>query len=175
MGRLDSKSRADTLVQYARSSLCFSYMVRICVALSVVVQYLISVEVPLEINGRAYLGKYLNSDTTRYNMDASMDFFCTILKHRDLSLFVRYRDDLDMAEQKGGISLDPQRAHYYISGGIDYTTTALLFSGSFVHDCIHDIDIDIEGTPVFNRFAVQFADAHYHRSKRLKTLKRFLL
>jgi len=174
MVRLYNKPRKETRAPHAKPFLCFSPMVRMCVVLSVIVQCLFSVEVPLEINGRASLGKYLNSDTTRYNMDASMDFYCTILKSKDLSLFVRYRDDLDLAEQEGGISLDPRRAHYYISGGIDYITTALVFSGSFVHDCIHDIDIDIEGTPVFNRFALQFADAHYHRSKRLKTLKRFL-
>jgi len=174
MARRFNKSREKTITPNSTYYLCFPHFPHICIALVLTLQYLFSIEVPLDIHGRASLGKYLNSDTIRYNMDASIDLYCTILKFKNLSLFVRYRDDLDLAEQEGGISLDPRYAHYYISGGIDYITASLLFSGSFMHDCIHDIDYDIEGTPVFNRFGFQFADAHYHRSKRLKTLRRFL-
>ncbi len=174
MARLFNRPRQNTVAPDAIHSHCFSHMLCIWGALFLTLQCLSAIEVPLEIHGRAFLGKYLNSDTTRYNMDASIDLYCTLLRHKDLSLFVRYRDDLDMAKQEGGVSLDPRSAHYYIAGGIDYTTTSLLFSGSFTHDCIHDIDIEIEGTPVFNRFGFQFADAHYHRSERLKTSKRYL-
>lgn len=146
----------------------------VSVALLISLQYLFSLEIHLEPHGRGFLGKYLNSDTARYNMDASIDFSCTILKHREFSLFIRYQDDLDLAYQEGGVSLDPRYAHYYITVGFDYVTTPLLYSFSFIHDCIHDIDYDVEGTPVFNRFRLQMADAQYHRSKRLETLKRFI-
>jgi hypothetical protein len=151
-----------------------SCCLHVCIAVVFSLQCLFSLEIPLEVHGRGFLGKYLNSDTTRYNMDASIDFSCTILRHRNLSLFIRYRDDLDLAQQEGGVSLDPRYAHYYIVVGVDYMTTPLFFSGSFIHDCIHDIDYEVEGTPVFNRFRLQLADAHYHRTKRLETLKRFI-
>ncbi len=136
---------------------------------------LFSLEIPLEFHGRGFLGKYLNSDTIRYNMDASIDIYFTILRYKDFSFFINYRDDLDLAEQpESGVSLDPRYAHYYITGGIDYVMTHFLFSGSFIHDCIHDIDYDVEGTPVFNRFRLLFADADIHPSKRLSTSKKFL-
>ena len=135
---------------------------------------LYSLEVPLEFHGRAFLGKYLNSDTTLYNMEASIGLYCTILRQKNFSLFMHYQDDLDMAEQKGGVSLDPRYAHYYIVCGVDYLTTDYLLAGYFMHDCIHDIDYEIEGTPVFNRFRLQIAHADFHYSKRLLTSKRFL-
>ena len=128
---------------------------------------LYSLEVPLEFHGKAFLGKYLNSDTTLYNMEASIGLYCTILRQKNFSLFMHYQDDLDMAEQKGGVSLDPRYAHYYIVCGIDYLTTDYLLAGYFMHDCIHDIDYEIEGTPVFNRFRLQIAHADFHYSKRL--------
>ncbi len=159
---------------HSRRGICDPSFIRVFIVLFFSLQYLFSLEIQLEAHGRGFLGKYLNSDTARYSMEASIDFSCTILQHRNLSLFIRYRDDLDLAQQVGGVSLDPRYAHYYITVGIDYLTTPLLFSGSFIHDCIHDIDYDIEGTPVFNRFRLRLADAQYHRSKRLKTLKRFI-
>ncbi|GAI13189.1 unnamed protein product, partial [marine sediment metagenome] len=61
-----------------------------------------------------------------------------MLRQGNFSFFVRYQDDLDMAEQTGGVSLDPKYAHYYIAGGIDYLTINYLFSMYFMHDCIHD-------------------------------------
>lgn len=152
----------------------FSWSLRLIIPMLLPFLHLFALEIPLEFSGRGSLGKYLNSDTVCFSMDASIDFYCTLLRYKDLSLFVRYRDDLDMAEQKGGVSLDPRYAHYYIVGGIDYVTTPFLFSGYFMHDCIHDIDYEIEGTPVFNRIRIQFADAAIHRSKRLVTSKRFL-
>jgi hypothetical protein len=115
---------------------------------------LLGIEVPLEFHGKAFLGKYLNSDTTLYNMEASIGFYCTILRR--------------------GVSLDPRYAHYYIVCGVDYLTTDYLLAGYFMHDCIHDIDYEIEGTPVFNRFRLQIAHADFHYSKRLLTSKRFL-
>jgi hypothetical protein len=127
-----------------------------------------AIELPLEFHGRGFLGKYLNSDTTRYNMDASIDIYCKMIKFKDFSFFARYRDDLDMAEQKGGVSLDPRYAHYYIVGGFEYLSRSFLLATYFVHDCVHDIDYDIEGTPVFNRFRFQFASAYFHPSHRLK-------
>jgi|GEM_PF-627471 len=136
--------------------------------------FLLGIEVPLEFHGRAFLGKYLNSDTTLYNMDASINIYCTMLRQGNFSFFVRYQDDLDMAEQTGGVSLDPRYAHYYIAGGIDYLTINYLFSMYFMHDCIHDIDYEVEGTPVFNRFRLQITDANLHYSKRLLATKRFL-
>jgi len=120
------------------------------------------------------MGKYLNSDTIRYNMDASVEVFCTLLRHENFSFFIRYRDDLDMAEQKGGVALDPRYTHYYISGGVDYLTKNFLFTTYFMHDCIHDIDYDVSGTPVFNRLRFQIALADFHDSRRLRTSGKFL-
>jgi len=133
-----------------------------------------ALEVPLDFHGGGFLGKYLNSDTTRYNMDASINIYCSILKHRRASFFVRYRDDLDMAEQTGGVSLDPRYAHYYITGGFDYTLPSVFMAIYFVHDCVHDIDYDVEGTPVFNRFRMQCADSDFHPSTRYTSTDRFL-
>jgi hypothetical protein len=151
-----------------------AYAVRPTLFILVPFLLLFAIEVPLEFHGTGYLGKYLNSDTTRYNMDASIDVYCTVLKHSSLAFFLRYRDDLDMAEQRGGVSLDPRFAHYYIVSGFNYTTAPFFFALYFMHDCIHDIDYEVEGTPIFNRFRIQVADADYHYSKRLITTKRFL-
>lgn len=136
--------------------------------ISLLLPYLLlnAVELPIEFHGRGYLGKYLNSDTIRYNMDASIDLHCTVAKHENFSFFVSYRDDLDMAEQRGGVSLDPRYAHYYITGGFDYLSKKFLIAFYFMHDCIHDIDYDVEGTPVFNRLRLQLANADYHPKNR---------
>jgi hypothetical protein len=88
-------------------------------------------------------------------MDASIDVYCTLLRHQGISFFVRYRDDLDMAFQTGGVSLDPRYAHYYITGGIGYNFLEFSLLGYFMHDCVHDIDYEVTGTPVFNRFRLQ--------------------
>ena len=140
--------------------------------ISLLLPYLLlnALEIPIDFHGRGYLGKYLNSDTIRYNMDASIDLHCTMIKHKSFSFFMRYRDDLDMAEQRGGVSLDPRYAHYYITGGFDYLTENFLFAFYFMHDCVHDIDYDVEGTPVFNRFRLQFAHADYHPKARYNLL-----
>jgi hypothetical protein len=138
------------------------------------VSLLIALEVPLEFHGGGFMGKYMNSDTIRYNLDASFEIYCTTLRHRNISTYVFYRDDLDMAEQTGGVSIDPRYAHYYIAFGLDYFFSNYVITGYFVHDCIHDIDYDVEGTPVFNRFRLKLAPHDYHYSSRLKTAKRFL-
>jgi hypothetical protein len=129
----------------------------------------VALEIPLEVHGSASLGKYLNSDTIRYNMDASVDLYFTLLRHKGFSLFGRYRDDLDMAEQKGGVSLDPRYAHYYIVAGVDYMFRDMFCALYFMHDCIHDIDFEVEGTPVFNRIRLVCANADMHASRRVQS------
>ena len=136
--------------------------------------FLSSIEVPLEFYGSGFFGKYLNSDTIRFNLDASFEIYCTTLRLGPISTYVHYRDDLDMAKQTGGVSIDPRYVHYYIVGGIDYFLHDYLVNAYFVHDCIHDIDYDVEGTPVFNRFRLRFAPKDFHYASRLKTAKRFL-
>ncbi len=133
-----------------------------------------TIEFPFEFNGRGFIGKYLNSDTTRYNMDASVQTRCTMIRLNKISLYMEYRDDLDMGEQKGGVSLDPRYAHYYFTGGFEFSFQKFFSHLAFIHDCIHDIDYEVEGTPVFNRISLLFADADYHPSKTITTEKRFL-
>ncbi|UCF69742.1 MAG: hypothetical protein JSW49_05910 [candidate division WOR-3 bacterium] len=135
---------------------------------------LTAVEVPLEFYGRGFFGKYLNSDTSRFNFDASVDIYCTTLRHLPFSMYIYYRDDLDMAQQTGGVSIDPRYAHYYLAAGIDYFFSNYVVTAYFVHDCIHDIDYDVEGTPVFNRFRLRFSPRNYHYSTRLESAERFL-
>jgi hypothetical protein len=132
------------------------------------------IEIPLEFHGRGFMGKYLNSDTSRFNMDASAELYCTIIKHGKFSFFTDYQDDLDMAEQTGGVSLDPRYAHYYIVAGIDMQLSGIMTALFFMHDCVHDIDYEVEGTPVFNRFRLEFADPDHHRTRRLLSDKKFL-
>jgi hypothetical protein len=133
-----------------------------------------SLEVPLDFHGRGFFGKYLNSDTIRYNLDASIEIYCTTLKYGPFCSYVSYRDDLDMAKQTGGVSIDPRYAHYYIIGGLDFFLKGYVVTGYFVHDCVHDIDYDVEGTPVFNRFRLRFSPQGFHYSERLRTEERFL-
>jgi hypothetical protein len=133
-----------------------------------------ALEVPLEFHGGGFFGKYLNSDTSRYNLDASFSIYCTILRYGAFSTYIYYRDDLDMAEQTGGVSIDPRYTHYYIVGGLDYFLHDFTITGYFVHDCIHDIDYDVEGTPVFNRFRLRLAPQDFHYSKKLRTDRHFL-
>jgi hypothetical protein len=155
-----------------------SYPVRhiSCLVFGLLLPYalLTAIEVPLEFYGHGFFGKYLNSDTSRFNFDASVEIYCTTLRHWPLSTYIYYRDDLDMAQQTGGVSIDPRYAHYYLAAGIDYFVGNHVVTGYFVHDCVHDIDYDIEGTPVFNRFRVRFSPRDYHYSKRLATARRFL-
>ena len=145
-----------------------------CLLMLIPLASLYSLEVPLEFHGGGFMGKYMNSDTIRYNLDASFEIYSILLRHRSVSMYVYYRDDLDMAEQTGGVSIDPRYTHYYIAFGFDHFFTNYVLSGYFVHDCIHDIDYDVEGTPVFNRFRLRLSPRDYHYSLRLKTIKRFL-
>ncbi len=133
-----------------------------------------SLEVPLDFHGRGFFGKYLNSDTTRFNFDSSFEIYVNTFRHGPFSTYVYYRDDLDMAEQTGGVSIDPRYGHYYIAGGLDYFFKNFVITGYFVHDCIHDIDYEVEGTPVFNRFRLRFAPGDFHYTTRLKTENKFL-
>ncbi len=132
------------------------------------------IEVPIEFHGSALLGKYLNPDTILYNMDASIDLYCMLLRQGSFSFFTYYRDDLDMAEQTGGVSLDPRYAHYYVIIGFDYLLSRYYGRLEFSHDCVHDIDIDVEGTPNFNRFFLTFGNSDYHPTKRW-TSKRLII
>ena len=138
------------------------------------VSSLLALEVPLEFHGRGIFGKYVNSDTTRFNFDASIEIYCVTLRHGPLATYVHYRDDLDMAEQAGGVSIDPRYVHYYIIAGIDYFFDKYVITPYFVHDCVHDIDYDVEGTPVFNRFRIRFSPQAFHFTERLKSAQRFL-
>ncbi len=133
-----------------------------------------AIEFPFEFHGGGFLGKYLNSDTIRYNMDASVQVRSTVIKQNNLSFYIAYRDDLDMAEQKGGVSLDPRYAHYYFTAGFEYTFQRYFCQLSFIHDCIHDIDYAVEGTPVFNRVSFIFAPAEYHPAKIINTKQNLL-
>ncbi len=133
-----------------------------------------AIEFPFEFHGGGFLGKYLNSDTIRYNMDASVRIRSTIIRHYNLSFYINYRDDLDMAEQKGGVSLDPRYAHYYFTAGFEYIIQRYFFQIAFIHDCIHDIDYEVEGTPVFNRLSFVFAPAAYHPAEIIRSRKKFL-
>lgn len=135
---------------------------------------LFGIDFPLEFNGRAFLGKYLNSDTTRFNMDASAQLRCTIARYKNFYFYMEYRDELDMAEQKGGVSLDPRYSHYYVIGGFEYRFTKFYSHLSLIHDCIHDIDHEVEGTPVFNRISLLFANLGYHPANIIITDDRFL-
>jgi|UniRef100_A0A7V3RH12 hypothetical protein len=136
--------------------------------------FIYAVEFPLEFNGKVFLGKYLNSDTTRFNMDASAQLRCKMVEYKFLSFFMEYRDDLDMAEQKGGVSLDPRYSHYFVTGGFEYDLNKLYTQIVFIHDCVHDIDYEVEGTPVFNRIMLSLANKNYHPSNQILTKQKFL-
>jgi len=125
-----------------------------------------AVELPLDFHGRGMVSKYLNSHAIRYNMDVVVELYCTVLRVGNSAFYLNYRDDLEMGLQQGGVSFDPRFGHYYIAGGFDYLMEAYFARFYFVHDCVHDVDTLIPGTPVFNRFRLQFGsqDAHYSRS-----------
>ena len=130
---------------------------------------------PLDLHGYAFFGKYLNSDTSAYYIDVSTDFYCTLMKYDRLSLFIRYRDDLDVAGwPESGVIFDPQRAHYYMVMGMDYFFSTVLVSGYFMHDCIHFLDHNADGTPIFNRFKLSLGAPDFHYSLQLSTNKKIL-
>lgn len=122
-------------------------------------------QLPLDFHGGGMISKYLNSSTSRYNMDAIIELYCTVVRSDPFAFYLNYRDDLDMALQSGGVSFDPRYGHYYMAGGFDYLLEAYFARIYFVHDCVHDVDTLVPGTPVFNRFRLQFGslDAHYSR------------
>lgn len=157
---------------YSKSRALFISLASLFVMLFSSAMY--AIEFPLDFHGKGYIGKYLNNANTSFSMDASIDIYCTMIKHKNFSFFMRYRDDLDMAQPRPGVIFDPRYAHYYIVGGFDYILANLLFSMYFMHDCIHNIDYEIEETPIFNRFRLVFANADAHFSKHLISSKRFL-
>ncbi len=135
---------------------------------------LYSLEIPLDFHGRGLIGKYLNSDTARYHIDASVGLYCTMLRVKDFSFFVYYRDDLEVARTGGGVVFDPRYAHYYLASGFDYFLPRVFLRLDYTHDCVHDIDYEVEGTPIFNRFRFQIASKDFHYSNYLASSQKFL-
>jgi hypothetical protein len=142
--------------------------------ISIFVTALFAVEIPLDFHGRGMVSKYLNAHSARYNMDAIIELYCTVVKLDDFAFYLNYRDDLDMALQSGGVSFDPRFAHYYMAGGFDYFLRSYFARFYFVHDCVHDIDSLVPGTPVFNRFRLQFGDGDFHYSRWPEPARRFI-
>ena len=130
-------------------------------------------ELPLDFHGRGMVSKYLNSPSVRYNMDVVVELYCTALRAGNFAFYLNYRDDLEMGLQQGGVSFDPRFGHYYISAGFDYYLKAYFARCYFVHDCVHDVDTLIPGTPVFNRFRLQFGSIETHYSRSAEPSRRF--
>ncbi|HID31912.1 MAG TPA: hypothetical protein EYP24_00855 [bacterium (Candidatus Stahlbacteria)] len=106
----------------------------------------------VETHGRGFLAKYFPDDSI-YNSDAVIEVKCDILKFGNIRFFIDFRNDLYMGKQPDKpVSLDPRNAHYYLTPGLSMDINDLILTGCIVHDCIHDIDIENPGTPVFNRF-----------------------
>jgi len=147
----------------------------LCLSLLWPLLFLFGIDIPLDIHGYGIVGRYLNSDTSCYYIDATTDLYGTLLKSTPFLFYIRYRDDLDVSgKPEGGVIFDPQRVHYYIVGGIDYLSSRLLIGGYYMHDCVHQIDYKIEGTPIFNRLKFSLAAVDFHYSRWLKTEKKFL-
>jgi len=133
-----------------------------------------SLEIPLDFHGHGHLGRYLNSDTIRYYMDASVDFYCTMIKEKNFSFYINYRDDLDVAGGTNGVLFDPRYAHYYIVGGFDYFFSSFFTRFYYMHDCVHDIDYSTGKKPIFNRLGMKLASKDYHYSQYIATPRKFL-
>jgi hypothetical protein len=122
----------------------------------------------IETHGRGYIAKYYPDDSI-YNSDAVVEVYCDIFKFGDFRIFIDFRSDLYMGKQPDKpISLDPRYAHYYITPGLTVDINDLIITGCIVHDCLHDIDVENPGTPVFNRFRliIELEEFHIrHRSE----------
>lgn len=123
-------------------------------------------EVPLEFHGGGGISKYIDSHSARFNMDVIADLYCVIIRSRGFAYYINYRDELDMGLQTGGVTFDPRNVHYAIITGFDHRWPKWFGRFYFVHDCYHDIDRLVDGTPVFNRFRLQAGhrDFHYAQS-----------
>jgi hypothetical protein len=134
-----------------------------------------ALDFPLDLYGRAHFGKYLNSDTSLYYLDVSADFYCTVMRHRSASVFIRYRDDLDVAgSPSNGVLFDPRRTHYYIVAGTEYQCAPVLLTLYFMHDCIHFIDVESGLKPIFNRFKLSAGAPDFQVSREMRTAQKIL-
>ncbi|HEX7321244.1 MAG TPA: hypothetical protein VF399_12920 [bacterium] len=134
-----------------------------------------AVEFPLDLYGRAHFGKYLNSDTSLYYLDVSTDFYCTVMRHRSASVFIRYRDDLDVAgSPQNGVLFDPRRLHYYFVLGTEYRCAPALFTLYFMHDCVHLIDVESGIKPIFNRLKLSAGAPDFQVSREMRTTQKIL-
>lgn len=122
----------------------------------------------IEAHGRGYMAKYIPDDTL-YNSDASIEVFCDFLRFCKVKVFLDYQNDMYMGKQKDkAISLDPRYAHYYLAPGVTIDINNLILTGCIVHDCLHDIDVENPGTPVFNRFRLLLEPKGFHIRNRSK-------
>jgi hypothetical protein len=137
-------------------------------------RFLAGTEVPLDLHGRGLFAKYLNSDTSRYYLETSVDIYCTMLRSGRFSAYLNYRDDLDVSGGFGGVFFDPRLVHYYMILGGDYEFPEFFVRLSYVHDCIHDIDFAASGKPIFNRFRIQTASGDFHHSRSAGNRKNLL-
>lgn len=128
---------------------------------------------PLEFHGGGGISKYLNSRSLRFNLDVVCDLHCVILRHRGFSYYINYRDELDMGRQTGGVTFDPRNVHYAIITGLDHRWPSWFTRFYFVHDCYHDIDRLVDGTPVFNRFRLQAGLRDFHYAQSAAPVSRF--
>lgn len=134
-----------------------------------------ALDFPLDLYGRAHFGKYLNSDTSLYYLDVSTDFYCTVMRHRSTSVFIRYRDDLDVAgAPQSGVLFDPRRVHYYFVLGTEYRFVPALITLYFMHDCVHFIDVESGIKPIFNRFKFSAGAPDFQVSREMRTTQRIL-
>ncbi len=132
-----------------------------------------AVEIPLEFHGGGGISKYINSRSARYNLDVVADIYCAVIRYRGLSYYLNYRDELDMGLQTGGVTFDPRNVHYAIITGADYCWPNWFGRFYFMHDCYHDIDRLVDGTPVFNRFRFQVGHRDFHYARAAAPRARF--
>ncbi|RKX69890.1 hypothetical protein DRP53_06745 [candidate division WOR-3 bacterium] len=120
----------------------------------------------VETHGRGYIAKYIPDDSL-YNSDAAVEVYCDLFQFKALRFFIDYRNELYMGKQPDkAISLDPRLVHYYLTPGFTFDIGDLILTACIVHDCIHDIDVENPGTPVFNRFRLLLEPAAFHLRNR---------
>lgn len=78
-----------------------------------------------------------------------------------------------MGRQTGGVTFDPRNVHYAIITGADYCWPNWFGRCYFVHDCYHDIDRLVDGTPVFNRFRFQIGHRDFHYGRIASPVSRY--
>ena len=132
--------------------------------------------------GDGWIGKYYGKaarieDSTRYNMDISVQLSVNIYETNRVKFYILYRDDLDMAQQVGNIVFDPYLSHYWGTIGMKcfFTEQKLYANLYFTHDCIHIIDRPLDSLVaagikvVFNRFKIRVGTI-YDLYKKRKTI-----